>query len=102
MRMLQTQLLFRIIHSVNQLSIYGAVSTWCEQSGLAEDVEGVLSSVTSHEVRLLVSYPRLVFGNSYGFWELDSMMPRTDTFPSKPTIQSLCSNSWRNNYWTGQ
>ena len=26
-----TELFFRIIHSVNQLSIYGAVSNWCEQ-----------------------------------------------------------------------
>ena len=26
---------FRIIHSANQLSIYGAVSNWCEEFGLA-------------------------------------------------------------------
>ena len=30
-----TELLFPIIHSVNQLSTYGAVSNWCEQFGLA-------------------------------------------------------------------
>ena len=29
-----TELLFRTIHSANQLSIYGAVSTWCEEFGL--------------------------------------------------------------------
>ena len=29
-----TELLFRIIHSVNQLSIHGAVSNWCEQFGV--------------------------------------------------------------------
>ena len=28
-----TELLFRIIHSANQLSIYGAVSDWCEECG---------------------------------------------------------------------
>ena len=28
-----TELLFRIIHSVKQLSIYGALHTWCEQFG---------------------------------------------------------------------
>ena len=32
-----TELLFQIIHSVNQLSMYGAVSTWCEQFGLTEE-----------------------------------------------------------------
>ena len=34
---LNTELLFRIIHSVSQLSIYGAVSNWCAQFGLTED-----------------------------------------------------------------
>ena len=29
-----TQFLFRIIHSANQLSIYGAVSSWCEEFAL--------------------------------------------------------------------
>ena len=33
----QTELLFRIIHSVNQLSINGAVSNWFEQFGLTTD-----------------------------------------------------------------
>ena len=32
-----TELLFRIIHSVNQLSVYGALSNWCEQFGLIEE-----------------------------------------------------------------
>ena len=32
-----TELLFRIIHSVNQLSIYGAVSKCCAQVGLTEE-----------------------------------------------------------------
>ena len=30
----KTELLFRITHSINQLSIYGAVSDWCEQFDL--------------------------------------------------------------------
>ena len=60
-----TELLFRIIHSVNQLSIYGAVSNWCAQFGLTEDEKGqestlekvvesvnkgILKSVNSQEV----------------------------------------------------
>ena len=73
-----TEHLFRIIHSVNMLSIYGAVSNWCEQFGLTEEqkeqkrplgrkesvTKGVLSSVNSQEVKLLVSSPRLASGNS--------------------------------------
>ena len=61
-----TELLFRIIHSVNQLSIYGAVSNWCEQFGRTEEEKGqekqkesvtkdVLTCVKSQEVKLLVS-----------------------------------------------
>ena len=65
-----TELLFRIIHSVNQLSIHGAVSNWCEQFGLTEAekeqerplgrkepvTRGVLSSVNSQEVKISVSF----------------------------------------------
>ena len=65
-----TELLFRIIHSVNQLSIYGAVSNRCEQFGLTEEekgqekqkesvTKGVLTSVKSQEVKLLVSLQNL-------------------------------------------
>ena len=31
-----TELLFQIIHSAKQLSIYGAVANWCQQFGLTE------------------------------------------------------------------
>ena len=63
-----TELLFRIIHSVNLLSVYGAVSSWCEQVCMTEEgkgqekqkesvTKGVLKSVKSKEVKLLVSSP---------------------------------------------
>ena len=72
---LNTMILFRIIRSVSQLSIYGAVSNRCEQFGLTEKetgqdkqkesvTRGVLTSVKSQEVKLLVSSPRQVSGNS--------------------------------------
>ena len=32
-----TELLFRTIHSANQLSIYGAVASWCEEFCLWPD-----------------------------------------------------------------
>ena len=55
---------------MNQLSIYGVVSNWCEQCSLTEEEQGpkgVLTSVKSHEVNLLVSSPRQASGSS--FWE---------------------------------
>ena len=69
-----TELLFRTIHSENQLSIDGAVANWCEQFGLTEEEKGrdnlsvnffFLTSVRSHEVQLLVSPPRTASGNSW-------------------------------------
>ena len=63
------ELLFRIIHSVNQLRIYGAVASWCEQFGLTEEQKGreklksvnrsILTSVKLHEAQLLVSLPKM-------------------------------------------
>ena len=35
-----TELLFRIIHSAHQLSICGAVASWCEQFGWTEEEKG--------------------------------------------------------------
>ena len=34
------------------------------------------------------------------FWTNHPIMPRRHTFVSKPTIQSTCSNSWRNSFRT--
>ena len=69
-----TELLFRIIHSVNKLSSYGAVSNWSEQfdlrpneneltsersAGKEDSVnEEILKSASSQEVNSLVCAPR--------------------------------------------
>ena len=72
-----TEPLFRIIHSVNQLSMYGAVSNWCEEIGLIADEKGqerilekgesvnkeTPKSVNSQKVNSLVSSARLALGN---------------------------------------
>ena len=34
------------------------------------------------------------------FWAIDSIVPRTHGFSSKPTLQSFCKNSCRNIFWT--
>ena len=65
-----TELLFQTIHSVNQLSIYGAVTKWCQQIGLTEGRVNLsvdkrtLTSVPSEEVQLLISPPTKASGNS--------------------------------------
>ena len=44
-----TELIFRIIHSVNQLSMYGAVSNWCEEFGLRPNERGPTSEKFTKE-----------------------------------------------------
>ena len=34
---MNTELVFQTVHSVNQLSVYGAVTNWCHQFGLTEE-----------------------------------------------------------------
>ena len=68
-----TELLFRIIHSVNQLTIYGAAANWCEQFDLTEEEKGrtsvsvdnkILTSVPREEVQFSVSLPTRASGTS--------------------------------------
>ena len=68
-----TELLFRTTHSANQLSIYGAVSRWCEEmaqwilgqqneltskKSVAKENEMLVKNVKSQEVNSLVQTPR--------------------------------------------
>ena len=70
---INTELLFKIIHSVNQLSFYGAGANRCQQFDLAEEEKGrsnlsvdesFLTSVPPHEVQLLESHATVATGNS--------------------------------------
>ena len=63
---MNTELLLRTIHSVNQLSVYGAVTDWCYQFGSTEEEKGrasttldnkILTKSKPEEVQLLVSLP---------------------------------------------
>ena len=65
-----TEILFRTIHSANQLSINGAVTSWCEEFGLRQrerpdlrkvrdkKKEQLLKNVKPQEVNSLVQTPR--------------------------------------------
>ena len=46
-----TELLFRMIHSVNQLSIYFAVTHWCEHFGLTEEEKGTRKTSWKEKIR---------------------------------------------------
>ena len=46
-----TELLFRIIHSVHELSIEGAASNWCEQIGLIEEEKGTRKTSWKQRIR---------------------------------------------------
>ena len=67
-----TELLFQTVHSVIQLSVYGAAANWCCKFGLTEEEKGrvgipvdnkILTMVEPEEVELLVSPPTQALGN---------------------------------------
>ena len=81
-RMLRTQLLFQIFHSVNQLSIHGALTNWCEQFGLTEEEKGqekLKESMTKDVLTCVWNHQK------YNFW-----------YPSKTSIwkQLARKHSW--------
>ena len=49
-----TELLFQTIHSVNQLSIYGAVANWCHQFGLTEKKKGRVATPADEKILTMV------------------------------------------------
>ena len=62
---LNTELLYRTIHSANQLSVYGAVARWCEDFGMMSDEthpktkkDKILKEVQPKEVISWVKAPR--------------------------------------------
>ena len=66
------ELLFQTVHSVNQISIHAAVTDWCYQFGLTNDGKeqvailadnGILTMVAPEEVDMLVSSPNLALGH---------------------------------------
>ena len=69
---MNTELLIQTIHSVNQLSVFGAVTDWCYQFGSTEEErrragtpvdDMILTKLKPEEVRLLVSVPTRTIGN---------------------------------------
>ena len=68
---INTELLFRTVHSVNQLSVHGAFANWCYQFGVTEEDRRTsrfscgkcLTMVEPTEGELLVSPPTRTPGN---------------------------------------
>ena len=93
-----TELLFQTLHSVNQLSINGAVANWCEQVGLTEEEKGrdnrsvnksILTRVPPHEVRLLVSHPTMRSGDS-----LQENTLNFEALSNRTQFSYLCEDAW--------
>ena len=92
-----TELLFQTVHSVNQLSIYGAAANWCKQFGLAEEEKGrdilsadkkMLTSIPPEEVQLLVSLPTMALGNG-----MRENIVRFETLSSSIQLTQLCEKA---------
>ena len=68
---MNTELLFQTINSVNQVSIYAAVTNWCYKFALKDEKEHIPTTVDNRiravvepeEVGLLISSPNLAQGN---------------------------------------
>ena len=97
-----TELLIRTIHSANQLSIYGAVSSWCEESAqripsqneltvektVAKENEQLLKNVKQQEVNSMVQTPRSNDGPSGN--RLREQLQRFETLGERnPIYESL-------------
>ena len=67
-----TELLFRIIHSVNQLSIYGAVASWCEQFVLTEEEKGQEKQKEAVTKGVLTSV-KITRSTAFGFFSKTSL-----------------------------
>ena len=61
------ELLFRIIHSVNQLSMYGAVSNRCKQFGLTEEEREICKTSSKERIRDQSCIVKCEFSRKYNF-----------------------------------
>ena len=109
-------------HSVNQLSIYGAVANWCEQFSLTEQKKGRINlSMDNNDIDKCTTRRSTTFCISSDKdiwkqfarkhfelrgtvqddgWRSIVLLPGTDIFSSSSGITSLWNNSWGNNHWT--
>ena len=67
-----TELLFRIVHSVNQLRIYGAVSNWCEQFRLDRGRKGKRKTERIRDQRCLDKC-EITRSGTFGFFSKTSI-----------------------------
>ena len=100
---MNTELLFQTVHSVNQLSVYGAVANCCHQFALTDEEKGqvgiivdnkILTLVEPEEVELLVSPPTQAPGNrmqggALSFQTLEKKIQLTQLCEEKPSSNIL-------------
>ena len=90
--------MFQTVHSVNHLSIYGAVANWCYQFGLTEEKKGrvailvdtkMLTMVEPEEVELLALPPTHAPGN-----RMQRSALNFQTLKKKVQLTQLCENTF--------
>ena len=95
---MNTELLFQTIHSVNQLSVYGAVVNWCYQLGSTEEEKGTsqyscgqqdFDQLKPEEVQLLVSPPTRATGN-----RMPERVQSFDELAGKLQLTQLCEKTY--------
>ena len=100
-----TGLLFRTIHPANQLSIYGAVSSWCEEFAqrtpiqkesisekfAAEENEQLQKNVKPREVNSLVQTPRI--DNRASGNRLRECLQRFETLENAIQFTRVCEDT---------
>ena len=95
---MNTELLFRTVHSVNQISVHGAEANWCYKFVSTEDEKGrtistvdnkILTKLKPEEVQLLVSPSTQATGNK--------MQERVSSFDEqavKIQLAQLCEKTF--------
>ena len=96
-----TEISHRTIHSANQLSVYGAVTSWCEEFGLKPDEtsemlkktesDQILKEVRPQEVNSLVQAPgndEPAFGN-----RLRKCIQNFETLEKEIQFTRVCENA---------
>ena len=72
---INTELLFRTVHSVNQLSVHGAVANWCDQFAMTEEEKGRVGIIVNNETLTMVQpedVELLVSSSDPGAWKQDA------------------------------
>ena len=101
-----TELLFQTVHSVNQLSVYGAVADWCYQFDLTEREKGWTSILVDNKIFVRVENWRsttLGASSDTSIWKQDSrkLVGASKRWPVKYSWHNFEKKLTSNILWLG-